>query len=77
MRQLHSIDTIIIDMLNRGFAPSRSAYPTLAGRQKLEVSGLCHKGSHHHWINQGLFDAKHLRSSLINPDQTQKNSNFF
>lgn len=73
MRQLHSMDIVIIDILNRGFAPSRTAYPTLAGRQKPEVSGLCHKGLHHLWINQGLLDAKRLRSSLTNPKLMQKN----
>lgn len=44
MRQLHSMDIVIDDMLNRGFTPCRMAYPTLAGRQRLEVSGLCLKG---------------------------------
>ena len=67
------MDIVIIDMLNRGFAPSRMACPTLAGRQKPEVSSLCHKGSHHLWINQGLLDAKRLRSSLTSPEMTLKN----
>ena len=43
MRQLHDMGTTITYLLNRGFAPSRMACPTLAGRQKPEVSDLCHK----------------------------------
>ena len=73
MRQLHDMGTTITYLLNRDFAPSRMAYPALAGRQRPEVSGFCHKGSYQLWINQGLLDAKRLRSSLTNPKLLQKN----
>jgi len=73
MRQLHDMGTTITYLLNRDFAPSRMAYPALAGRQRPEVTGLCQKGSYQLWINQGLLDAKRLRSSLTNPKLMQKN----
>jgi hypothetical protein len=57
MWQLHDMGTAIKSMLNRDFVPGRMAYPTLAGRQEPEVSGLCLKGLYHLWINQGLLDA--------------------
>ena len=72
MRQLHDMGTTITHMLNRDFVPGRMAYPALAGRQKPEVSGFCHKVSYQFWINQGLLDAKHLRSSLTYPELIQK-----
>ena len=72
MRQLHNMETTITDMLNRDFVPGRMAYPALAGRQKPETSGLCHIGSYQFWINLGLFDAQHLRSSLTYPELMQK-----
>lgn len=57
MPLLRNRESALIDALNRGFAPRRAAYPTLAGRQRPEVYGLCQLGFDWVCLRQGLLDA--------------------